>query len=116
MVQTIRNQIKAYKIQNEKNSRTTIKVNSPLLAWLPRHAPWQYTPFHKRQDSATIREDSTHVLPKPNLVVNKLESAWLEGVWLGRDRKTDEHLIGTPSGMISKPCIENAEWNDEGGF
>ena len=49
MVQTIRNQIKAYKIQIEKNSGITIKADSPLLTWLPRHAAWQYTRFHKRQ-------------------------------------------------------------------
>ena len=48
MVQTIRNQIKAYKIQIEKNSGITIKDDSPLLIWLPRHATLQYTRFHKR--------------------------------------------------------------------
>ena len=69
MVQTIRNQIKAYKIQIEKNSGITIKADSPLLTWLPRHAAWQYTRFHQktRLDDNSIREDSTHVLPKPNL-------------------------------------------------
>ena len=41
--QTTRNQIKAYKIQIEKNSGITITADSPLLTWLPRHAAWQYT-------------------------------------------------------------------------
>ena len=44
MVQTIRKQPKACKkIQIEKSSGFTINVDSPLLAWLPRHAAWKYT-------------------------------------------------------------------------
>ena len=118
MVQTIRNQIKACKIQIERNSGTTIKVDSPLLTWLPRHAAWQYKRFHKRQDSTTTayEEDSTHVLPKPNLIrwravacrrplVNNLDSAWLEGVWFGRDSKINVHLIGTPNGMVRSRAL-----------
>ena len=53
MVRTIRNQIKAYKIQIEKNSGITIKDDNPLLTWLPRYATWQYTRLHQRQDSTT---------------------------------------------------------------
>ena len=69
MVQTIRNQIKAYKIQIEKNSGITIKADSPLLTWLPRHAAWQYTRFHKRQDSTTTAYEKIRHMsyPKPNL-------------------------------------------------
>ena len=129
MVQTIRNQIKAYKIQIEKNSGITIKDDSPLLTWLPRHAAWQYTRFHKRQDSTTTAcEKIRHMsyqspillvgeavaCRRPGALVNKLESAWLEGIWLGRDSKTDEHLIGTPNGMVRsralKRRVERRRW------
>ena len=66
-VQTTRNQIKAYKIQIEKNSGITIKADSPLLTWLPRHAAWQYTRFHQRQDSTTTAcEKIDTCIPKPN--------------------------------------------------
>ncbi|CAK0870998.1 unnamed protein product [Prorocentrum cordatum] len=51
MVPTIRNQMKAYKIHIETDTGMTILRDSPLLAWFPRHAAWQYTRFHKRQDS-----------------------------------------------------------------
>ena len=40
-VQTIRNQIKAYKIQIEQNAGTTLQVDSHLLALSPRHAARQ---------------------------------------------------------------------------
>ena len=121
MVQTIRNQIKAYKIQIQKNSGVTIKADSFLPTWSPRHAAWQYTRFHKRQDSKTtsyekIRHTSyqnpillvgkAHACRRPRALVNKLESAWLEDIWLGRDSKTDEHLIGTPKWHGSQSCVE----------
>ena len=130
MVQTIRNQIQAYKIQIEKNSRITIKDDSPLLTWLPRHAAWQYTRFLKRQDSTTTAYEKIRHMSyqspillvgeavacrRPGALVNKLESAWLEGVWLGRDGKTDEHLIGTPNGMVRiralKRRLERRRWD-----
>ena len=130
MVQTIRNQIKAYKIQIEKNSGITIKADSPLLTWLPRHAAWQYTRFHKRQDSTTTAYEKIRHMSyqspillvgeavacrRPGALVNKLESAWLEGIWLGRDSKTDEHLIVTPNGMVRsralKRRVERRRWD-----
>ena len=43
---------------------------------------------------------------RPGAWVNKLESAWLEGIWLGRDSKTDEHLIGTPNGMVRRRALK----------
>ena len=122
MVHTIRNQIKADKIQIEKNSGITIKA--------PRHAAWQYTSFHKRQDSTTTAYEevrhSSYQNPillvgeevacrRPGALVNKLESAWLEGIWLGRDSKTGEHLIGTPNGMVRGRAltrrVEGRRWD-----
>ena len=52
---------------------------------------------------------------RPGTLVNKLESVWLEGIWLGRDSKTDEHLIGTPNGMVRcralKRRVERRRWD-----
>ena len=126
MAQIIRNQIQAYKIKIEKNSGITIKVDSPLLTWLPRRVAWQYTRSHKRQDSTTACEK---IRSRPNLfslerrlradepgaLVNKMESAWHEGVWLGRNSETDEHLIGTPNCMVRsramKRRVEIRRWD-----
>ena len=122
--------IRSYKIQIEKNSGITIKADCPLLTWLPRHAASQYTRFHKGQDSTTpayekIRHTS-HQNPillvgeavacrRPGALVNKLEFAWLEDIWLARDNKTDEHLIGTPNGMVRsralKRRVERRRWD-----
>ena len=35
-----------------------------------------------------------------------LESSWLEGIWLGRHSKTDEHLIVTPNGMVRSRALK----------
>ena len=81
-----------------------------------------------RLNNDSIRKDSTYVLPKSQSYLlekqlhaddrehwNKLESAWLEGIWLGRDSKTDEHLIGTPNGMVRcralKSRVERRRWD-----
>ena len=63
MVPTIRNQIKAYKIQIETNTGMTILPDSPLLTWFPRHAAWQYTRFHKRQDSGMTAYEKIRRVP-----------------------------------------------------
>ena len=65
MVQTIRNQIKAYKIQIEKNSGITIKTR--VLHSLGYHYTQHTIPQKTRLNHNSIRENSTHVLPKPNL-------------------------------------------------
>ena len=111
-----------------KSRRTQESPSQPT--WLPRPAAWQYTRFHKRQDSTTTAYEKIRHMSyqspillvgeavacrRPGALVNKLESAWLEGIWLGRDSKTDEHLIGTPSGMVRsralKRRVERRRWD-----
>ena len=129
MIQTTCNRIKAYKVQIEKNSGITLKDDSPLLTWLPRHAAWQHTRFHKQQGSTTAYEKIRHMSyqspillvgktvagRRPKTLINRLESAWFEGIWLGRDSKTDEHLIATPTDMIRsralKRRVERQRWD-----
>ena len=52
---------------------------------------------------------------RPGALANKLGSAWLECVWLGRDSKTDEHMISTPNGMVRsislKRKVERRRWD-----
>ena len=99
--------------------------NDYPLTQLPRHAAQQHTRFHKRQDSTTTASEKIRHMPyqnpillvggtvacrRPGALVNKLESAWLEGVWLGRDSKTDGHLNETSDGMVRSPA-QRRRWD-----
>ena len=120
-ISTIRAQMLAYKIQIEKNAKMKLDKDSDILTWFPRHAAWQYTRFHKRRDTGLtgyeklrlVRYAQPILMPgeavlrrRPCAVVNKLQSQWLEGVWLCRDSKTDEHLIGTPQGATRSRALK----------
>ena len=95
MVQTTRNQIKAYKIKIKKNAGISVKFDSPLL------------PILLVGEAVPCR--------RPGALVNKYESAWLEDVWFGRGSKTDEHLIATSYGMVRsralKRRVERRRWD-----
>ena len=96
------------KIQIEKNSRIIIKDDSSLLTWLSRQAAWQCMRFRKQQDSTTAYEKISHILlvgeavanRRPETLCIRRKSAWLEGIWFGRDSEMNEHLIGTPNDII----------------
>ena len=66
MVRTKRNQIKAYKIQIEKNSGITVKdkQSSAHMVTTTRDMAIHAIPQTTRLNNHNIREDSTQVLPK----------------------------------------------------
>ena len=116
------------KLRSTRNHRQCRQLPAHLVT-TTRSMAWQDTRFHKRQDSTTTAyEKVPHMsnqnpillvgqavaCKRPGALVNKLESAWLEGVWLGRDSETDEHLIGTPNGTVrslaSKRRVERRCW------
>ena len=130
MVQTRRNQIKAYTIQIEKNSESPSKTTAlySLGYHDTQHGNTHDSTSHKtRQQQHTRRSDTRLTKPpillvgeavacrRPGALVNKLESTWLERIWLGRDSKTDEHLIGTANGMVRsralKRSVERRRWD-----
>ena len=126
MAQTTRNQIKAYKIQIEKNAGMPIQVDSLFCSHA--HHDTQHgntrdsTNDKAQQPQHTRRFDTCHIRApiflvgqtvacrRPGALVNKLESAWLEGVWLGRDNKTDGHLIETSNGMV-RSRVQRRRWD-----
>ena len=44
-----------------------------------------------------------------------LQSLWSTGLWLGRDSQSDEHVVGTPTGMRRSRAVkllpENESWS-----
>ena len=51
---------------------------------------------------------------RPGAQVNQLEHQWLEGLWVGRDGSTDEHLIASGGGIVRcravKRMTEDRRW------
>jgi len=128
-VQTIRKQIRALKLSMETRLKKTLGNQVAILKWLPRHASWLYNRFNVRENGLTAYE-KTHLLKyqrplvemgeavicrRPGAQLNKLEMMWLEGVYIGRDARTDEHLIGTPGGVCRsravKRKVEHRRWD-----
>ena len=44
--------------------------------------------------------------------VNKLETEWFQGIWLGRNRNPNEIRIGTADGVI-KACVVRRKPEEE---
>ena len=51
---------------------------------------------------------------RPGSQINKLEHQWLEGLWVGRDGSTDEHLVASGGGIVRcravKRMTEDRRW------
>ena len=51
---------------------------------------------------------------RPGAQINKLEHHWLEGLWVGRDGSTDEHLVASGGGIVRcravKRMTEDRRW------
>ena len=81
-------------------------------------------PRTTRLNNHSIREDSTHAISEPHLTrrrdscVQTTRSTGQQagismarrGVWLGRDRKTDGHLIDTSNGMV-RSRVQRRRWD-----
>ena len=101
-VQTVRKQFKALMLAVETD-------DSAFLTWLPRYAAWLYDRFHVRADTRLTACEKTHkkkfAYPVVEIGKNKLELTWLEGLWLGRDSRMNEHLVRTPTGVTRSRAI-----------
>ena len=54
---------------------------------------------------------------RPGATVNQLLQPWVPGFWLGRDKHSDEHLMGTAAGIMRRRAVrrlqEPARWVPE---
>ena len=129
---TIRNQVKVFKLQAEKGLGKRLSRDAAFLKWLPCHAAWAYNRFHVRRDTNLTPYEKTRLVKyqkpilmpgeavlrrRPGAIVNKLEMQWLEGIWIGREAKTDEHLVGTPQGIVRaravKRKVPSKQWDND---
>ena len=105
---------------------------SPWWAWALRHAAWIYNRFHVRSDTRTkphsnirLKTYAQTVLPfgvlilarRPGAQVQKSETQFVYGCWLGRDSHTDEHIVGSKAGLFRTRTVrrltEDKSWSAE---
>ena len=132
-IQTTRGLMRTLISHLKRNTNANITSRSAWTSWAIRHAAWLRTRFHRRKDEGNLtayeRLKNTRyhqpilifgemvVARRPGAHLQKFASQHVEGLWLGRDSKTDEHLLATRAGVVRsravrrKPSTE--QWNKE---
>ena len=106
-----------------------VTTHSPMLPWTIRPAAWILTRYNVRRDTRMTPYDKIRgqkyrkeILPlgeqvlarHPGANVNQLMQPWVNGLCLGRDTLSDEHLIGTAAGVMRSRTVyrlqEPARW------
>ena len=91
-----------------------------MLGWLVRHAAFVYNRFMLKESGRTPHEElklvqytspllciGENVLARRSGVPdNRLSSAWVLGIWLGRSTETNEHIVGTAAGVIKARTVK----------
>ena len=128
-VQSVRGLARTLVTQVEHRIGLTFGADSPLWLWAFRHAGWILTRFGRRRDTGMtpyaklfckqyrqplLMFAEAVIARRPGAQINKLEHQWLEGLWVGRDGSTDEHLVASEGGIVRcravKRMTEDRRW------
>ena len=128
-VQSVRGLHRTLVAQVEDRTGLIFGADSPLWLWAFRHAGWILTRFGRRRDTGMtpyaklfckqyrqplLMFAEAVIARRPGAQINKLEHHWLEGLWVGRDGSTDEHLVASGGGIVRcravKRMTEDRRW------
>eukprot|EP00973_Karenia_brevis_P064143 8913014-Karenia_brevis.AAC.1 len=122
------------KDQIEENAKMTVEGGDTITMWMIRWAAMMISRFSVGRDGRTAyerrkgRKCPIPVVPFGELVWykeirrqkerdNKFSSEWMEGIWLGHSRSSNEILIGTDAGVVRayavKRMSEDKRWSAE---
>jgi hypothetical protein len=120
-VQTVRGLARVYlDALQAKTGCTEMPASSPWWSWAIRHAAWAYNRFHVRQDMKctpyTKLRWSVYQQPlvafgelvlarRPGAHLHKAESWFVYGAWVGRDARSDEHIVLTKGGVVRSRAV-----------
>ena len=105
---------------NRRYLTTITGDNEAIIQWAIRHAAFLYERFHvSREDKSTpyrrhqARDYGSALVPFGETIMwrdptgskYKLSSAWGHGIWLGRDVRSDSHIVGTRQGVHTARSI-----------
>jgi hypothetical protein len=109
-------QIRTLRSRFEEVYKQPLTLDHVVLPWLVRHGAWQITHYQVKSDGRTPYErlragrpyngqvaefgEVVHYKdPAKSSELPKLDSRWSLGVWLGKSLASDEHFVGTDSGV-----------------
>ena len=120
---TIRGIAKTFKEMIEEKIGAEIPVEGVIMQWLIRWAAMLHSRFKIGEDGKTAyerqkgRKCNEEVIPFGETVMYKrlkgsgekkkvMENNWLEGLWLGHSRTSNEVLIGTKEGVVKAWAVK----------
>ena len=132
-IQDFEGQARTLRSALEARIATPVKLNSPVVPWLVRHAACLITRCRIRPSGRTAYElmkgrrsnaqlaefgEVVHFkIPKTQLTPGKFEDVWADGVWLGFSMRSAEHFIGTDVGVFKVSTVkskkEDERWSSD---
>jgi len=131
-ISTIRGLARVYLEALSNKTGLAIGAGSEWWPWALRHAAWVYNRFHVRRDLgctpyAKVRHKAygqpvlgfaEQVLARrPGAHLNKAESQFVHGAWLGRDVLTDERIVRSKAGVFRartvRKLVAERAWSRE---
>ena len=116
-------------MQSEENIADKLSNESPIWPWLIQYAAQVIHTFKvhkedKRTSRQRIRADpsipdipkfgeNVYFKPAKTVIIPKDESKWRSGIWLGFIDGTNEHIIGTPKGILKCRSIRRHDASDQ---
>ena len=132
-IREIGKEIRTLKSATESKIGRRIASNHPILAWLPAHAAFLISRYAVGADGKTAYERSRgkkykrelvpfaerihFIVPGPKRHMNKLESKWSTGRFVGCVQRTNEMLVMTDRGVVKarsvKRMTEQERWKTD---
>ena len=130
-IQDVEAQIRTLRSALEERIGARVHIKSRVVDWLIRHAACFISRCRVRPDGRTAMQkikgrnpiskiaefgEVVHFkIPKTQLTPGKFEDWWSDGLWLGFEMRTAEHLIGTNVGVFRVSSVmrkpEDERWS-----
>ena len=127
--QDVQYQIRKMKMQLEQNMASKLSNESPIWPWLIQYAAqvihtFKIHPSDQRTARQRIRAnpsipeipkfgENVYFKPAKTVMLAKDEARWRSGLWLGFIDHTNEHLIGTPKGVLKCRAIRRHDASEQ---
>ena len=126
-IQSIEDITRTLKLALEEKLHTKIPVTHPLITWLVPHAAFLYTRLHVAVDGRTGYERLKGKQYRGEVLEfgiktlfrvpgrhrgGSLEPRWDYGIWLGKDTKTDEHILWSGGKVMKSHGVQQLPIED----